>query len=370
MKDPTMISFLDLQQINHAYEAEYLQKIKQIFHDGMYVLANEVVTFEEHFAAYCGTSFCVGVGNGLDALKLIFDGYIKLGKLSVGDDVLVPANTYIATILALLDCGLNPVLVEPNLDSYTLDLSGITYSITSSTKAVLVVHLYGQVYEMDKIKHYCQDRGLLLIEDAAQAHGTTFKEVKAGAFGDAAAFSFYPSKNLGAIGDGGAITTNHLDLVEVIRATRNYGSHIKYQNKYKGFNSRLDEVQAAILNLKLPHLDRDNQKRLHIAYRYIREIKNVKIILPHLSSEGAHNFHLFVVRVAEREHFQRYLLGKGIQTLIHYPIPPHQQPALSEFNYLQLPVTELIHQEIVSLPMSPILNEEEVTQIIDAINAY
>ena len=365
-----MIAFLDVQKINAPYEEAYLQRMKQLFHDGIYILGQEIVTFEEHFAAYCGTSFCVGVGNGLDALKLIFDGYIKLGKLSVGDDVLVPANTYIATILALLDCGLNPVFVEPNLDSYTLDVNGITYSMTSSTKAVLVVHLYGQVYEMDKIKHYCQDRGLLLIEDAAQAHGTTLKGCKAGAFGDAAAFSFYPSKNLGCLGDGGAITTNHLDLVEVLRATRNYGSHIKYQNKYKGYNSRLDEIQAAILNLKLPNLDTDNQKRLKVAYRYMREIKNVKIILPHLSSEAAHNFHLFVVRVAEREHFQRYLLEKGIQTLIHYPIPPHQQAALLEFSYLQLPVTELIHQEIVSIPISPIMTEEEITQVIQAINAY
>jgi dTDP-4-amino-4,6-dideoxygalactose transaminase len=365
-----MIAFLDLQKINSPYEEAYLQRVKQLFHDGIYMLGQEVVTFEEHFAAYCGTSFCVGVGNGLDALKLIFDGYIKLGKLSVGDDVLVPANTYIATILALLDCGLNPVFVEPNLDSYTLDVHGIAYSMTSSTKAVLVVHLYGQVYEMDKIKHYCHDRGLLLIEDAAQAHGTTFKGCKAGAFGDAAAFSFYPSKNLGCLGDGGAITTNHLDLVEVIRATRNYGSHIKYQNKYKGYNSRLDEIQAAILNLKLPNLDTDNQKRLKVAYRYMREIKNVKIILPHLSFEAAHNFHLFVVRVAEREHFQRYLLEKGIQTLIHYPIPPHHQPALVEFSYLQLPVTELIHQEVVSIPISPLMTEDEITQVIQAINAY
>ncbi|MCS4238153.1 dTDP-4-amino-4,6-dideoxygalactose transaminase [Myroides gitamensis] len=365
-----MIAFLDLQKINSHYEEAYLQRVKQLFHDGIYMLGQEVVTFEEHFAAYCGTSFCVGVGNGLDALKLIFDGYIKLGKLSVGDDVLVPANTYIATILALLDCGLNPVFVEPNLDSYTLDVHGIAYSMTSSTKAVLVVHLYGQVYEMDKIKHYCHDRGLLLIEDAAQAHGTTLNGYKAGGFGDAAAFSFYPSKNLGCLGDGGAITTNHLDLVEVIRATRNYGSHIKYQNKYKGYNSRLDEIQAAILNLKLPNLDTDNQKRLKVAYRYMREIKNVKIILPHLSSEAAHNFHLFVVRVAEREHFQRYLLEKGIQTLIHYPIPPHQQPALVEFSYLQLPVTELIHQEVVSIPISPLMTEEEITQVIQAINAY
>lgn len=365
-----MIAFLDLQQINKSYEEAYLLKIKQILHDGIYMLGNEVVSFEEHFAAYCGTSFCVGVGSGLDAIKLIFDGYIKLGKLSVGDDVLVPANTYIATILALLDCGLNPILVEPNLDNYAMDLSGITYSMTSSTKAVLVVHLYGQVYEMDKIKMYCKERGLLLIEDAAQAHGTSFKGCKAGAFGDAAAFSFYPSKNLGCLGDGGAITTSHLDLVEVIRATRNYGSHIKYQNKYKGFNSRLDEIQAAILNLKLPHLDADNQNRLKVAYRYLREIKNVKIILPHLLGDAGHNFHLFVVRVAEREDFQRYLLAQGIQTLIHYPIAPHQQPALSEFSYLQLPVTELIHQEVVSLPMSPILTEEEVTHIIQAINAY
>ena len=365
-----MISFLDLQQINQAYEAAYLQKISHILQEGRYMLGNEVVKFEEDFATYCGTSFSVGVGNGLDALKLIFDAYIKLGRLSKGDDVLVPANTYIATILALLDCGLNPILVEPNLDSYTLDLNGIHHSITSSTKAVLVVHLYGHVYEMDKIQAYCRDRGLLLIEDAAQAHGVVAYKGKAGAYGDAAAFSFYPSKNLGCLGDGGAITTNHIDLVEVMRATRNYGSHIKYQNKYKGFNSRLDEIQAAILNLKLPHLDADNQKRLHIAYRYLREIKNLKVILPHLMGEGGHNFHLFVVRVAEREHFQLYLLKKGIQTLIHYPIPPHHQPALSEFNYLQLPVTELIHQEVVSIPMSPVLTEEEVTYIIEAINAY
>ncbi len=365
-----MISFLDLQQINQRYEAAYLDKVKEVFQKGRYILGNEVVQFEEDFAAYCGTSFCIGVGNGLDALKLIFDGYIKLGKLSKGDDVLVPANTYIATILALLDCGLNPVFVEPNLDSYTVDVSGINYSMTSSTKAILVVHLYGHVYEMDKIRAYCQDRGLLLIEDAAQAHGVVAYKGKAGAYGDAAAFSFYPSKNLGCLGDGGAITTNHLDLVEVLRATRNYGSHIKYQNKYKGFNSRLDELQAAMLNLKLPHLDADNQKRLHIAYRYLREVKNVKIILPHLVAGAGHNFHLFVVRVAEREHFQLYLLKKGIQTLIHYPIAPHQQPALSDFRYLQLPVTELIHNEVVSLPMSPVLTDDEVTQIIDALNAY
>lgn len=365
-----MITFLDLKKINQPYEEAYLERIKNVFHQGQYVLGNEVVEFEKQFSHYCGTSFTIGVGNGLDALKLIFDGYIKLGKLSKGDDVLVPANTYIATILALLECGLQPILIEPNLDTYLIDIDGIKSNITSHTKAVLVVHLYGQLCDMRVISEYCKQRDLLLIEDAAQAHGAKINNTHAGAFGNAGAFSFYPGKNLGCLGDGGAVVTNDLELEEVIRATRNYGSHIKYQNRYKGFNSRLDEIQAAFLNCKLPFLDEDNQKRMVIATRYLREITNVKIILPKINHNIGHCFHLFVVRVADRKAFQQYMLNNEIQTLIHYPIAPHHQPALEEYRYLHLPITELIHQEVVSLPMSPVLSSEEVSKIIEVVNAY
>lgn len=365
-----MISFLDLHKINKPYEKLYLQKTSEILEKGSYILGDELLAFEKNFSEYCGVQYSVGVGNGLDALKLIFIGLIQTGKLTGGADVIVPANTYIATILALLQCGLNPILAEPDIDTYNLSLASLKEAITSHTQAVLVVHLYGQLSEMQEIRQYTQERGILLIEDAAQAHGSVSDNGKAGAIGDAAAFSFYPAKNLGCFGDGGAVTTHSAELAEVIRALRNYGSHIKYQNKYRGFNSRLDELQAAILNFKLLNLDTENDRRRQIAHRYLSEIDNYKIILPKVKNSKAHNFHLFVIRVADRTHFQNYLLEKGIQTMIHYPIPPHKQKALSEFSHLSLQITELIHEEVVSIPISPVLSENEVSYIIDVINKY
>ncbi len=365
-----MIPFLNLQKINHPYEMAFLEKTKQLFEKGWFVLGDEVMNFEHDFARYCRVPFCVGVGNGLDALMLIFRAYIVLGKLQKGDEVIVPANTYIASILAVMHNDLVPILVEPDLDSYNLSLSSIEDKITEKTKAILMVHLYGQVSESTAIARFAKENNLLLIEDAAQAHGAIDEERHAGAIGDAAGFSFYPGKNLGALGDAGAVTTHDPQLAEKIRILRNYGSEIKYQNKVLGFNSRLDEIQAAFLNIKLPYLDEDNHLRQIVAHRFLTEIKNFKIILPKVENRAAHVFHLFVVRVSDRNDFQAFLLKNEIQTLIHYPIPPHHQKALAGFRKMELPITELIHQEVVSLPMSPVLTMEEVTRIIEVVNSY
>lgn len=370
-----MIKFLDLKKINEPYEAAFQEKLKSVLDSGWYILGKEVEMFEKTFAEYCNSKYCIGVGNGFDALVLIFKGYIQLGKLQKGDEVIVPANTYIASILAILQADLVPVLIEPRLETYNIDPDLISEKITFKTKAVLAVHLYGQLAEMDAINTIANQNNLLVIEDAAQAHGAISDFGKSGNLSNAAAFSFYPGKNLGALGDGGAVTTNDSELARTIQSLRNYGSEAKYHNEYIGVNSRLDELQAAFLNVKLPNLNADNEKRRVIAKRYLAEIKNAKIILPAVSLRGTkqsnnHVFHLFVIRTENREGLQSYLLEKGIQTMIHYPIPPHKQKAFSNWSHLSFPITEKIHNEILSLPISPVMTNDEVDFVILILNKY
>lgn len=374
-----MIRFLDLKKINERYETAFQDTLKSVLERGWYVLGKEVETFETNFATYCKAQHCIGVGNGLDALTLIFKGYIQLGKLQKGDEVIVPANTYIASILGILAADLVPVLVEPKIETYNINPDLISEKITSKTKAILVVHLYGQLAEMERINAIATEHSLIVVEDAAQSHGITLtpeggmndieKAPPSGA-GGAVAYSFYPSKNLGALGDGGAVVTNDAQLARVIHSLRNYGSEVKYQNEFIGVNSRLDEIQAAFLNLKLPNLDADNEKRRSIAKRYLTEIKNDKIILPYWDFSKNHVFHLFVIRTPKRAELQVYLQQHGIETAIHYPIPPHKQKALAQMNVLSFPITEKIHEEVLSIPLNPTLEDEEVSAIINALNQY
>lgn len=367
-----MIKFLDLNKVNAPYESLFEYKLKELLHSGWYILGAEVTKFEQSFATYCNLPFCISVGNGLDALTLIFKSYIQLGKMQKGDEVIVPANTYIATILALLEADLVPVLVEPKLESYTLNPDLIQEKITSKTKAILTVHLYGQLSEMNQLYEIAKRNDLLVVEDAAQSHGAVLNntlEMKHHVT-IVQAYSFYPSKNLGALGDGGAVVTNDLELANRIRSLRNYGSETKYHNDYIGSNSRLDELQAAFLNCKLPNLDHENTKRRQIARRYLTEINNPKIHLPHWDFSDNHVFHLFVVRTNNRAHLVDYLRNNGVETMIHYPIPPHQQKALEKWNHLTFAITEKIHQEVLSLPMNPIITEDEVSYIIQILNQY
>ena len=365
-----MIKFLDLQKINQQYQKEFQQKMKLVLDKGWFILGDEVKTFESSFADYCGVKYCISVGNGFDALVLIFKGYIQLGKLQKGDEVIVPANTYVASILAVLQADLVPVLVEPKLETYNINPNLIKAKISTKTKAILAVHLYGQLSEMEAINAIAKQNNLLVIEDAAQSHGAIFNNKKAGNLSDAAAFSFYPGKNLGGLGDAGAITTNDDALAKVIFALRNYGSEQKYHNEYIGVNSRLDELQAAFLNVKLPCLESENGIRKTIAKRYLSEIKNEKIILPTWDLSGNHVFHLFVVRTTERDKFQAYLKQNNIETVIHYPIPTHQQKAFAAWNSLSFPITEKIHQEVLSLPISPVMTKDEVDYVIRVLNQY
>ncbi|WP_163409660.1 DegT/DnrJ/EryC1/StrS family aminotransferase [Flavobacterium ajazii] len=367
-----MIKFLDLKKINEPYETAFQNKLKLVLENGWYILGKETEVFEKAFAAYCNSDYCIGVGNGFDALVLIFKGYIKLGKLQKGDEVIVPANTYIASVLAILQAGLVPVLAEPKLETYNINPDLISEKITSKTKAVLVVHLYGQLAEMNQIDEIAYQNNLLVIEDAAQSHGATqdYQPQTTSHQPKVKAFSFYPGKNLGALGDGGAITTNDPELAKILFSLRNYGSEKKYHNEFVGVNSRLDELQAAFLNVKLPNLNNDNEKRREVARRYLTEIKNHKITLPFWDFSENHVFHLFVVRTENRDYLQHYLLENEIQTMIHYPIPIHKQKAFSEWNNLSFPITEKIHNEVLSLPMSPILTNDEVSFIIDVLNKY
>jgi len=373
-----MISFLDLKKINEPYETAFQEKLKSVLENGWYILGKEVETFEKAFAEYCGAKYCIGTGNGFDALLLIFKGYIQLGKLKKGDEVIVPANTYIASILAILQANLIPVLVEPKLETYNINPDLIQEKITSKTKAILVVHLYGELAEMEKIIEIADQKNLIILEDAAQAHGArrnskneiSNSKPQQENLTSSQAYSFYPGKNLGCLGDGGAITTNDSELAKVLFSLRNYGSEQKYYNDYIGLNSRLDEIQAAFLNVKLPNLDADNDKRRAIAKRYLSEIKNEKIILPFWDFSENHVFHLFVIRTENRDSLKQYLTQNNIQTVIHYPIPPHKQKAFSDWNNMSFPITEKIHNEVLSLPMSPVLTESEVGLIIEILNKY
>jgi len=366
-----MIPFLDLHKINARFESDFQNRFKAFLDSGHYILGNSVTAFENEFAAYCGTSHCIGVGNGLDALRLILEGYKILGRLKEGDEVLVASNTYIATILAIKQAGLVPVLVESESKTFNFDLNALKAAINSKSKAIMPVHLYGQLSPMQDINAMAKSYNMLVIEDAAQSHGARNHDgVRAGNLGNAAGFSFYPTKNLGALGDGGAVTTNDEELANLIRMLRNYGAAKKYVSKYLGINSRLDEIQAAFLRCKLPTLDADNNRRREIASRYLSEINNSKIVLPIFKGGEDHIFHLFVVLVEDRDDFIEFLKRNEIGTLVHYPVAPHRQEALSAFSHLSFPVTEKIHREIVSIPVSPILTETQVSRIISVLNSY
>lgn len=366
-----MIKFLDLHKLNARFETEFQQSFKNFLDSGYYVLGNNVKAFEKAYADYCGTNHCIGVSNGLDALILILEAYKILGKLQEGDEIIVPANTYIASVLGITKAGLTPVLVEPNSETFNIDATKIEAVITPKTKAILVVHLYGQLVEMTEIHNIAKQHNLLVMEDAAQAHGAkSISGQKAGNLSDAAGFSFYPTKNLGALGEAGAVTTNDEQLAEVITKLRNYGSSSKYVNQYKGVNNRLDEIQAGFLTIKLQHLDADNEIRRSIAKRYLSEIKNPVLILPNYTDDESHVFHQFVIRTVNRAKLQAYLSENEIGTLIHYEIPPHKQEAYTEWNHLHFPITEKIHNECLSLPISPVMETADVTKIIAVLNTF
>ncbi|PHS39615.1 MAG: aminotransferase [Sulfurovum sp.] len=365
-----MIPFLDLKTLNAPYEQELIQASTEVIQSGWYIHGGACQNFEKEFADFCGTEHCIGVANGLDALTLIFSAYKEMGILHDGDEVIVPANTYIASILAISQNDLKPVLVEPDIHTYNLDPSQIEAKITSKTKAIMAVHLYGQTANMQEINKIAKKHNLKVIEDSAQAHGAMYDGKLSGNLADASGFSFYPGKNLGALGDGGAVTTNDKVLADTIRALGNYGSHKKYENLYKGVNSRLDEMQAALLNVKLKHLDRDTQRRREIADFYLENINNKNIILPRVENKESHVWHLFVVRADNREKLQKFLLENEIQSMIHYPIPPHKQEAYKEWKDISFPITEKIHAEVLSIPMSPVLTEEQTTKIVAVLNRY
>ncbi|MBS1573212.1 MAG: DegT/DnrJ/EryC1/StrS family aminotransferase [Bacteroidetes bacterium] len=366
-----MIKFLDLQKINLLHQQEIEERILNTFRSGWYLMGNEVKNFEQNLAQYIGTENAIGVANGLDALRLIFRAYIELGVMQKGDEVLVPANTYIASILALSDNGLVPVLIEPDINTYNIDITKLEEKITQKTKAVLIVHLYGRVVFSASLKALAQKYNLKIVEDNAQAIGASWQGAKTGNLGDAAGFSFYPGKNLGALGDAGAVTTNDNTLADCIRALANYGSKQKYVNIYKGLNSRLDEIQAAVLDVKLKYIDAENEQRRIIAHRYIKEIKNEEIILPQLPpNEEEHVWHLFVIRTTNRDRLQTKLTDNSIQTLIHYPIPPHLQESYKELGFEKnsFPISEDIANTCLSLPIWPGMDSQHVTSVIEAFN--
>ncbi len=361
-----IIPFLSLQSTNKPYHDDLQRIFSEKLVKGWFILGQELVEFENRFASYCETNFCLGVANGLDALTII----LKACKYPPQSEIIVPANTYIATILAVINAGLKPVLVEPSQETYLIDPNQIELAITTNTRAIMLTHLYGKCCEMTAIQAIAEKYQLHIFEDAAQAHGATYLGVKAGNLGDAAGFSFYPSKNLGALGDGGAITCNSESLAQAYRQLRNYGSSQKYVFDEVGLNSRLDEIQAAFLSLKLEHLDGENLYRQKTARHYLEQIQNPSIVLPPSNSIDEDAWHLFVIRTSNRDKFRSYLAENGIGTDIHYPIPPHKQKALSEFNHLSFPITEKIHQEVLSIPLNPTLQELEIEYIIEKINNF
>ena len=365
-----MTPFLDLQSINAQYRAELIEACTRVIDSGWYISGNELSQFEQEFATYCGAAHCIGVANGLDALILTLRAWLELGRLQPGDEVIVPANTYIASILAISANGLTPVLVEPDAASFNISPANARAAITAKTRAILPVHLYGQLADMPAIMALAREHGLLVLEDAAQAHGAAIAGKRAGSWGDAAGFSFYPGKNLGALGDAGAITTQDAELAQTLRALRNYGSHEKYKNLFKGVNSRLDAIQAAMLRVKLSKLELETQHRRSIAAIYLQNIHHPAVQLPQVASPEQHVWHLFVIRTGQRTALQQHLAAQGIQTLIHYPIPPHQQQAYAEWNAQSYPLTEAMHQEVLSLPMGPTLSEGEALQVAAAVNGF
>lgn len=383
-----MIKFLDLKAINDSFEPDLSNAVHRVLDSGWYLLGEETKAFEEEYGSFIGSKHCIGTANGLDALRLILKAWIEMGFMKEGDEVIVPANTYIASILAITDNRLKPVLVEPDINTYNIDFSKIEHSITNRTRAIMVVHLYGRACWSEQLSAIAKKYNLRILEDNAQAAGTIISTdnvgnitqqtlvCRTGSLGDASGHSFYPGKNLGALGDGGAITTNDDSLAEVVRSIANYGTVKKYVNDYKGLNSRLDEIQAAFLRTKLRRLDYDNNRRRKVAEYYINNITNPKIILPSIEKNvpvtvnKSHIWHLFVIRTQNRDHLQQYLNENGIQTLVHYPIPPHKQKAYRELNNIYLPVTETIHREVLSLPMSQVISDEEIIEVVKALNNY
>ena len=365
-----MIEYLNLKEINNRHSEEISTAIQRVVDSGWFILGNEVRAFENEYAQYIGTNYCVGCGNGSDAIALIVQGYFELGKLKPGDEVLVPANTYIGTILPLTSLGLKVKLIEPNINTLQIDDELIEAQITENTKAIVIVHLYGKCAFTERISHLCKLHNLLLIEDNAQAHGCFFDTKRTGSLGDAAAHSFYPGKNLGALGDGGAVTTNDAELEKMIRTIANYGSSQKYVFDVKGRNSRLDELQVAILRVKLRHLDEENQYRRLLAKVYQQQINHSFITLPLQDADSDNVFHIFPILTIYREKLQKYLLENGVQTLIHYPIPPHLQRAYSEWNNLSFPITEQIHTQELSLPLNQTMSIDDVKMISELINKF
>lgn len=363
-----MINFLDLKAVNANYADELKAAAAKVIDSGWYIMGEELSAFESEFAEYCGTKYCIGVANGLDALILTLRAWKELGKLKAGDEVIVPANTYIASVLAITENGLKPVLVEPDEHTYNLCPVKVKSAITPNTKAILPVHLYGLISPMFELMDIAKQHNLLVLEDCAQAHGASIGGKKAGSFGNAAGFSFYPGKNLGALGDAGAITTDDDELAQVLKALRNYGSHKKYENLYKGVNSRLDEIQAAMLRVKLKYLDSEIEYRRNIAELYLNNINNSDIKLPVAKERENHVWHLFVIMTENRLSLSKRLLDNHIQTLIHYPIPPHKQRAYPQLNDLTLELTEAIHEKVLSLPIGPTISNQEVLKVIDVLN--
>lgn len=364
------VDFLNLQRINKRFTEELREASNRVINSGWYIQGFELNKFESEFAKYCGTKHCIGVANGLDALILTLKAWKLMGKIKLDDEVLVPANTFIATILAISDVGLKAVLVEPDESTNNISPCHLKKHITSKTKVIIPVHLYGYICDMQEIKRIADEYNLLILEDSAQAHGAIKSGAKAGSWGDAAAFSFYPGKNLGALGDAGAITTNCDELAMTVRALSNYGSNIKYEHIYKGVNSRLDEIQAAFLRVKLQYLDHDIMLRRNIANKYCTGIKNEEIKLPAIQNQEEHVWHLFVIKTEIRDELKIYLGNNGIQTLIHYPKPPHKQKAYSEWNHISLPITEKIHKQVLSLPMDPTMTDAEIEYVIQTVNGF
>ena len=369
-----MIRFLDLQKVTACHAEEYHEAMRQVVDSGWFLQGEQTRAFESAYASFIGTRHCIGVGNGLDALTLIYRAYIEMGRMQPGDEVLVPANTFIASILAITENGLRPVLVEPNKDTLEIDEELLEQHVTPRTRSLMLVHLYGRCAWTERIAAFCLDHNLLLVEDNAQAHGckvTKYQSGKVtGSLGHAAGHSFYPGKNLGSMGDCGAVTTDDDELAAVIRALGNYGSSEKYVSDYKGRNSRIDELQAAFLQVKLKYLNEDNARRQQIGRRYEQEISNPLIWLPRPMADGENVYHLFPVFSAERDALQQYLMEHGVETLVHYPVPPHRQKCYSEWNNLSLPITEQLSREELSLPMSPVLTDEEVSEVIRLVNEF
>jgi len=365
-----MIKYLDLQKVTAQYADELHEAVNRVVDSGWYLGSEENDKFEHDYAEYIGTKHCVGVGNGLDSLNWIFRGYIEMGIMKRGDEVIVPSNTFIASILAISENGLTPVLVEPKPETLEIDDDKIEAAITQRTKAILIVHLYGRCAYTDKIGQLCKKYNLKLVEDNAQAHGCKFNRRRTGSLGDAAGHSFYPGKNLGAFGDAGAVTTDDDELATTIRALANYGSTRKYVFKYIGRNSRLDSIQAAVLDVKLHHLDEDNAHRQQIAHYYYEHISNPHVTLPTLLPDENNVYHIFPILCDKRDELQQYLMERHIQTIIHYPIPPHKQECYRDWNNWSLPISEQIHARELSIPISPVLTLDEAKQVADAINSF